>query len=166
MSLAPNWAQLLTTVLGFLMLVWIMRKYAWGPIIDLIDQRREKIEADYKAAERELGSAEQLKADFETKLSEIKVIERERVQEAVHKGEQLAENIVTKARTEIDQTKQKSLQDLEIESRKAQQELRDDVVNLAIGAAEKLIGERLDDAKHRQLIEQYIDELALDGGGK
>lgn len=166
MSLAPNWPQLLTTVVGFLLLVWIMRKYAWGPILDLLDQRREKIETDYKAAERELGSAEQLKADFETKLSEIKVIERERVQEAVKKGEVLADGIVTKARAEVDQTKAKSLQDLEMEARKAQKQLRDDVVDLAIGAAEKLIGERLDDAKHRQLIQQYIDELALDGPGK
>jgi len=166
MSLAPNWPQLLTTVVGFLLLVWIMRKYAWGPILDLLDQRREKIESDYQAAERELGSAEQLKADFETKLSEIKVIERERVQEAVKKGEVLADGIVTKARAEVDQTKAKSLQDLEMEARKAQKQLRDDVVDLAIGAAEKLIGERLDDEKHRQLIQQYIDELALDGPGK
>jgi F-type H+-transporting ATPase subunit b len=163
MSLAPNWPQLLTTVVGFLLLVWIMRKFAWGPILDLLDQRREKIESDYKAAERELGSAEALKADFETKLSEIKVIERERVQEAVKKGEQLADGIVTKARAEVDQSKAKSLADLEMEARKAQKQLRDDVVDLAIGAAEKLIGERLDDDKHRQLIQRYIDELALDG---
>lgn len=163
MSLAPNWPQLLTTVVGFLLLVWIMRKFAWGPILDLLDQRREKIESDYKAAERELVSAEALKADFETKLSEIKVIERERVQEAVKKGEQLADGIVTKARAEVDQSKAKSLADLEMEARKAQKQLRDDVVDLAIGAAEKLIGERLDDDKHRQLIQRYIDELALDG---
>lgn len=163
MSLAPNWPQLLTTVVGFLLLVWIMRKFAWGPILDLLDQRREKIDSDYKAAERELGSAEALKADFETKLSEIKVIERERVQEAVKKGEQLADGIVTKARAEVDQSKAKSLADLEMEARKAQKQLRDDVVELAIGAAEKLIGERLDDDKHRQLIQRYIDELALDG---
>jgi F-type H+-transporting ATPase subunit b len=143
-----------------------MRKFAWGPILDLLDQRREKIDSDYKAAERELGSAEALKADFETKLSEIKVIERERVQEAVHRGEQLADGIVTKARAEVDQTKAKSLQDLDLEARKAQKQLRDDVVHLAIGAAEKLIDERLDDQKHRQLIERYIDELALDTGGR
>jgi F-type H+-transporting ATPase subunit b len=157
---------LFTTIVGFLILVWILRKFAWGPILDLLDQRREKIESDYVAAERELGSAEQLKADFETKLSEIKVIERERVQEAVKKGEVLADGIVTKARAEVDQSKAKSLQDLEMEARKAQKQLRNDVVDLAIGAAEKLIGERLDDEKHRQLIQQYIDELALDGPGK
>jgi len=159
MSLAPNWPQLLTTILGFLLLVWIMRKFAWNPILDLLDQRREKIETDYAAAERELSSAESLKADFETKLGEIKVIERERVQEAVKRGEELAGGIVEKARGEVDQTRAKGRQDLELESRKARQELRDDVVDLAIGAAEKLIGERLDEAKHRQLIEHYIDSV-------
>jgi len=164
--MAPNWPQLITTIVGFLILMWILKKFAWGPILDMLDQRRDKIESDYKAAERELGSAEELKADFETKLGEIKVIERERVQEAVKKGEQLADGIVTKARSEVDESKAKGLQDLEIESRKAQKQLRDDVVHLAVGAAEKLIGERLDDDKHRQLIQQYIDELALDGPGE
>lgn len=166
MNMAPNWPQLITTVIGFLILVWILKKFAWGPLLDLLDERREKIEDDYKAAERELGSAENLKADFETKLSEIKVIERERVQEAVKKGEDLAGGIVTKARAEVEQTKEKSLQDLEIESRKAQKQLRDDVVHLTIGAAEKLIGERLDDDKHRQLIQQYIAELTVGGPGE
>jgi F-type H+-transporting ATPase subunit b len=159
MNMAPNWPQLITTAIGFLILVWIMRKFAWGPILDMLDQRREKIEHDYAAAEKELSSAESLKSDFETKLSEIAVIQRERVQEAVKKGEELAGGIVTKARGEMDQARQKGMQDLEIETRKAELQLRDDVARLAIGAAEKLIGERLDDDKHRQLIQQYIDQL-------
>jgi F-type H+-transporting ATPase subunit b len=157
--MAPNIPQLLTTAIGFLILVWIMKKFAWGPIIDMIDQRRDKIEKDYVAAEKELSEATTLKTDFETKLGEISVIQREKVQEAVKRGEQLADGIVTKARGEMDQARVKSMQDLEIETRKAELELRDDVANLAIGAAEKLIGERLDDAKHRQLIQQYIDQL-------
>jgi F-type H+-transporting ATPase subunit b len=159
MNMAPNIPQLLTTVIGFLILVWILRRFAWGPILDLIEQRREKIARDYSSAERELQEAESLKGDFETKLSEIKVIERERVQEAVKRGEDLAEGIVTRARAEVTETKAKGVQDLEIEAQKAQLGLRDDVVALAIGAAEKLIGERLDDASHRRLIERYIDEI-------
>jgi F-type H+-transporting ATPase subunit b len=159
MNMAPNVPQLLTTVAGFLVLVWILRKFAWGPILDLIDQRREKIVRDYRAAEQELESAAALKGDFETKLGEIKTIERERVQEAVKRGEDLRDGILAKARSEAEQTKAKGLQDLDVESQKAQLRLRDDVVALAIGAAEKLIGERLDEAKHRQLIERYIAEI-------
>ncbi len=157
--ITPNVTQVLTTVVGFLLLVWVLAKFAWGPILDQLDKRRDKIERDYAAAEQQLGEAEGLKADFAVKLGEIKTLERERIQEAVKKGEDIAGGIVSEARQQAEVVKTKGRQDLEIEAQKAQVELRDTVVALAIGAAEKLIHERLDDQKHRQLIEQYIDHL-------
>jgi len=157
--ITPNVTQVLTTVVGFLLLVWVMAKFAWGPILDQLDKRRDKIERDYAAAEEQLGEAESLKADFAVKLGEIKTLERERIQEAVKKGEGIAGGIVAEARQQAEVAKAKGRQDLEIEAQKAQVELRDTVVALAIGAAEKLIHERLDDQKHRQLIEQYIDHI-------
>ena len=157
--ITPNVTQVLTTVVGFLILVWVMGKFAWGPILDQLDKRRAKIEGDYAAAEQQLGEAESLKADFAHKLGEIKTLERERIQEAVKKGEGIAGGIVSEARQQAEVVKTKGRQDLEIEAQKAQVELRDTDVALAIGAAEKLIHERLDDQKHRQLIEQYIDHI-------
>lgn len=155
----PKLPQLLTQLVGFIILVWILKKYAWGPILDLLDQRRDKIDGDYAAAEKNLAEAEQLKGDFEIKLTDIKVIEREKVQEAVKRGEDLAEGIVGKARNQAEDLKAKADQDIELESHKAQLELRDSVVAMALGAAEKVIGERLDDNLHRKLIEDYINEI-------
>jgi len=155
----PKIPQLLTTVVGFLLLVLLMRKYAWGPILDLLDERRKKVEDDYSAAERNLSDAEELKRDFESKLTDIKAIEREKVQEAVKRGEEIADGIVGKARSSADETKAKAAQDIDLEAHKAQLELRDTTVAMAIGAAEKVIGERLDDELHRKLINDYIDTL-------
>jgi len=155
----PKLPQLLTTLVGFLLMVWILSKYAWGPILDLLDQRREKIEKDYTDAEQTLESAKGLEAGFEAKLVDIKVLERERVQEAVKRGEELSDNIVAKARSDAQTTREKGLQDLEIESQKAQIQLRDDVVGMALGAAEKVINAKLDDAEQRRLIQDYIDNL-------
>jgi len=155
----PNITNLLTTAVGFLLFVWVLAKFAWGPILDTLDNRREKIEKDYAAAEKNLSEAEELKGEFELKLADIKVIERERVQEAVKRGEGLADGIVTKARHNADETRHKVEQDLELEAHKAQLELRDSVVAMAIGAAEKVIGERLDDDVHRRLISEYIDNI-------
>ena len=155
----PKLPQLLTTLVGFLLMVWILSKYAWGPILDLLDQRREKIEKDYTDAEQTLESAKGLEAGFEAKLVDIKVLERERVQEAVKRGEELSDNIVAKARGDAQTTREKGLQDLEIESQKAQIQLRDDVVGMALGAAEKVINAKLDDAEQRRLIQDYIDNL-------
>ena len=155
----PKLPQLLTTLVGFLLMVWILSKYAWGPILDLLDQRREKIEKDYVDAEQTLESAKGLEAGFEAKLVDIKSLERERVQEAVKRGEELSDNIVAKARDDAQTTREKGLQDLEIESQKAQINLRDDVVGMALGAAEKVINTKLDDAEQRRLIQDYIDNL-------
>jgi F-type H+-transporting ATPase subunit b len=155
----PKLPQLLTTLIGFLLLVWILGKFAWGPIIDLLDRRRESIRREFAEAEQARASAESLKGDFEAKLGDIKGIERERVQEAVKRGEQLAANIVTQAKQDADAAREKGRQDLEIEAQKAQIELRDSVVAMAIGAAEKVIGTKLDEEYHRKLIREYIDDL-------
>jgi F-type H+-transporting ATPase subunit b len=160
----PKLPQLLTTALGFLFFVWILGKFAWGPILDLLDERRSKIDGDYTAAEQNLAESEKLKGDFELKLADIKVIQREMVQEAVKRGEDIADGIEKKARAGAEDTRHKATQDIEIEAQKAQIELRDDVVSLAIGAAEKVIGERLDDSLHRKLITEYIDGLKPEGG--
>lgn len=161
----PNFVNLLTTAVGFIIFVMVLRKFAWGPILNLLDARRQKIEGDYAAAEKNLADAEQLKGEFESKLSDIKSIERERVQEAVKRGEGIADGIVHKARSEAEAAVAKAEQDIEIEAHKAQLELRDSVVAMAIGAAEKVIGTKLDDAMHRKLITEYIDGLDKTGSG-
>ncbi len=160
----PKIPQLLTMALGFGIFVWVLSKHAWGPIIDMLDERRAKIDGDYAAAEKNLEEADALKGDFESKLADIKAIEREKVQEAVKKGEELADGIVVKARTQAEETKSKAGQDIELEAHKAQLELRDSVVSMALGAAEKVIGERLDDDLHRKLISEYIENLPASGG--
>lgn len=161
----PNITNLLTTAVGFLIFVWVLAKFAWGPILNLLDARRQKIEGDYAAAEKNLAEAEALKGDFEAKLHDIKSIERERVQEAVRRGEGIADGIVGKARSDAATTVAKAEQEIEIEAHKAQLELRDSVVALAIGAAEKVIRTKLDDAMHRKLITEYIEDVEKRGSG-
>ena len=155
----PNITNLLTAVVGFLLFVWVLAKFAWGPILSLLDQRRDDIQEDYAAAERNLAEAESLKGEFELKLQDIKVIEREKVQEAVKRGEDLAHTIVDKANEEAVHKVEKAEQDIELEAQQAQLVLRDSVVSMAIGAAEKVIGERMDDDLHRKLIQDYIDSI-------
>ncbi len=152
-------AQVLTNIIGFLLVVWILRKYAWGPILGLLDARREKIRSDFADAEKALRDAENLKGEFNTKLGDIRNIERERVQEAVKRGEGIADGIVDEARKQADATRQKAQTDIALEADKARLELRDSVVAMAIAASEKVIGERLDDEKHRRLIREFIDNL-------
>ena len=152
-------AQVVTNIIGFLIVVWILAKFAWGPILGLLDARREKIQGDFAEAEKALTDAEELKGEFSAKLGDIKVIEREKVQEAVKRGEGIADGIVTEARRSADSVREKAELDITMETEKAQIALRDSVVQMAIAASAKVIGERLDDEKHRKLIRDFIDNL-------
>ncbi len=154
-----NIPVVLTNIAGFVIVVWILAKFAWGPILDLLDSRRDKIASDFAEAEQARGDAEVLKGDFESKLGDIKVIEREKVQEAVTRGEEIADRLKTEAHSKAEMTLDKARQDIDVESQKAQLALRDDVVTLALGSAEKLINQKLDDETHRRLIREYIDNL-------
>ncbi len=154
-----DFSVVLTTIIGFLIVVAILKKFAWEPILNLLDERRETIRKDFADAETARTDAEEIKHDFELKIGEIKVIERERIQEAAKAGENLASRIKTEAQDKAEATLSKARTDIEVETQKAQAELRDTVVDLAIGAAEKLLNEKLDNETHRRLISDYIEDL-------
>lgn len=152
-------ALLLTNIVAFLILLAILKRFAWGPLLRMIDARREKIRSDYAAAQGKLDEAENLRGDFEDKLSNIKVIERERTQEAVKRGEEIASKLEAEAKGKAGDFLTRAEAELDRDVASARLALREQVVSMSIAAAEKLIKEKLDDAKHRQLVEDFIQEL-------
>jgi len=146
-------------VIAFMLLVWLLKKYAWGPIMSVLDERASKIKGDYDAAAGKLGEAEQLRQDYDSKLAEIKALERERLQEAVKRGEDIAGRLEQEARDKAGSFMDKAESELEREVGAARLELREQVVTMALAAAEKVVQEKLDDAKHRQLVESFIQDL-------
>jgi F-type H+-transporting ATPase subunit b len=162
-ALGIDYAQILTTLIGFVVVVLILRKTAWGPILDFLDARREKIRKDYADADHARGEAEGLKGQFEAKLADIRTLERQQVQEAVKRGEQVAQGVVAEAHAKAEATLAKAQADIGMEAEKAQLALRAQLVDMALLAAEKAINERLDDERHRRLIKEYIDSLGQVG---
>ena len=150
---------LATNIIAFLIFVWVLKKFAWGPLMSMLDERKAKIQGDFATAEGKVAEAEQLRGDFEAKLAEIKTMEREKLQEATKRGEDLAARLEAEARDKASNILGKGEAELEREVASARSELRAQVVTMAIGAAEMLIRDRLDDDKHRQLVEDYIQSL-------
>ncbi len=152
-------ALLVTNILAFILLLLILRKFAWGPILKMLDDRRDKVQGDYATAKAKVDEAEGLRQGFEDKLDDIKGLERERVQEAVKRGESIAASLERAARDKAEDIREKGHADLDRDVATARLELRETVVSMTITAAEKLVKEKLDDAKHRQLIEDFISGL-------
>lgn len=152
-------SQLLTHALGFLVTVWILKRFAWGPLLDLLEERRAKIAGEFQAIEQQKNEVARLAADYEARLKEIDAERRQKLIEATEEGKKIAAEIKAAAQDEVKQLREKAKADLEREVAKAKVQLKQDLVAMTIAATERLLRERLDEAKHRELIARYIDDL-------
>ncbi len=154
-----QWQLLLTHGIGFLITLWILKKFAWGPILGIIDERQEKIADEFKNIENEKDKAANLSVEYEAKLKNIDDERRAKMVEAVDEGKKIAEEIKKSAQNDAKLLSDKNKLELERDVAKAKVQLKEDMVTMTMAAAEKIIKERLDDAKHRQLINEFIDNL-------
>ena len=154
-----QWQLLLTHSIGFLITLWILKKFAWGPILSLLEERRTKIADEFKNIDDEKGKAESLSLEYENKLKGIDEERRAKLVEAVNEGKKIAEEIKNNAQVESKQLAEKNQQELQREYEKAKVQLRNDIVTVTVIAAEKIINEKLDAAKHHQLINNVINNL-------
>ncbi len=158
-NIIPDLPQLLTHAVGFLITLWLLKKFAWGPLLNLMEDRRNKIRDEFETIENEKMRVDQLTTDYENKLKDIDAERRAKLVEAVDEGKKIAEEIKAEARNDARKTVEKAKEDLERDVAKAKVQLKNDMVAITIAAAEKLVGERLDDAKHRELIGNFIDNV-------
>lgn len=150
---------LVTQIIGFLIVLWVLRRFAWGPVLGMLEERRMRIAGEVAASERLRREAEALKADYENQLRTIETQARERIQQAVVEGQKIAEEIRTTAQAEARSIAEKSRANLELDVKKARVELREEIVALALGAAERLLKERLDAKEQGRVVERFLDEL-------
>src|SRR5437867_11300079 len=151
--------QVFTQILGFLLMVWILRRYAWGPVVGMLEARREKIAGELKEADRLKGEALGLKARYESELKGIEVQARQRMQEAVAEGQRVAGEIRTQAQKDAAVRLERAADEILREQEKAKELLKRQVIGLSIRAAEKILRGQLDDSAQRKLAGEFIDEV-------
>jgi F-type H+-transporting ATPase subunit b len=151
--------QVLTQIVGFLLLLWLLKKYAWGPLLAMLDDRRNKIATELTEIKTTKEDLSQLRADYEARMQEIEKQARVKVQEAVLEGGQLAREITTAARAEADQILVKAKENIDREVAAARIQMRNEVASLVIRTAEKVIRKELNEQKNKELVLQYMDEL-------
>jgi len=148
-----------TQILGFLLLLWGLSKWAWGPLTKQLEARRQRIAGEFAEAERRQVAADQLKAKLEQDLSGIDVQAREKLQEAVSEGQKVAGEIRAQAQQEAQARMARAEEEMMREREKAKELLKEQVISLSIATAEKILKSKLDEPAHRQLAGQFIDEV-------
>jgi F-type H+-transporting ATPase subunit b len=153
------WSQIVTHIIGFLIAVWILRKFAWGPILRLLEERRQKIQGEFDRIGEEQKRNAALRAEYEAQLRGIEAQARVRIQEAVQEGQKVAGSIREQAREEAHQQIARAREEVGRERDKAQVALRNDMVDMVLRATERLLHERLDEERHRRLVSEFIASL-------
>jgi F-type H+-transporting ATPase subunit b len=154
-----EWQQILTHAVGFLITVWLLKKFAWVPLMNMMEERRTKIVSEFDKIEAEKTSVAELQADYERKLKDIDVERRARLVEAINEGKKIAQDIRVTAQRDAKEYMNKAKLELEREVDKAKVQLKEDMIAMTMSAAQKILQEQLDDAKHREMIGRFIDEV-------
>ncbi len=154
-----KWPEIVTHIIGFVIALWILRRYAWTPILSMLEERRNCIqeEMDNTAADRR--EAADTLAGYQEKMKDIDSEARTKIQEAVREGQAVAAEVKDSARKEAQTFLDRAKEEIDREKAKAKIELRRDVVDLSLRAAEKLLGETLDEEKNRRLVDAFIEDL-------
>ncbi len=154
---------LLTHVVGFLLVLWLLRRFAWGPVLNFLEQRRQKIVGEFDKIEQEHQAVGRLKAEYEDHLRNIEAEGRQKIQEAVKEGNAAAAKIKERAQEERHQRLERVNEEVRMLEDSARETLRKRTVELALRAAEKAVQEKLDDPKHEELISRFIQDLEARG---
>ena len=152
-------AQVLTTIITFLIVLWTLKILMWKPIPELLDRRREQVASKFEEIDRKMGEANALIADYEERLKRIDDEARERHNKAVDEGRKMASEIIEKSRHDAEGITTKAKEAMEMELEKARQELRREIVEMTLAATGKLLSISVDDEKHRQLVDGFISDL-------
>jgi F-type H+-transporting ATPase subunit b len=151
--------QVATQILGFLILLWILRKFAWGPVLGMLEARRQKIAGEFAEAERRQTAADEARAKLEQAMRDIETQKRLKIQEGVAEGQRVAAEIHAQAQKRASDRMAQAEDEVAREREKAKELLKQQMIRISLRSAEKILREVLDESHQRKLVAEFIDEV-------
>jgi F-type H+-transporting ATPase subunit b len=149
----------LWTGITFLVLLVVLGKFAWGPIVKMLAERERTIRDAIDSAKKERAEAERMLAEQKESLARAQREAAEIAKRNAQEVEKLRQELTDRARKEADELIATARRQVAEEISKARAELKAQVVDLAIDAAARLVKANLDDKAQRALVEEYIAQL-------
>ena len=146
----------LWTAVVFVVLLFILWKYAWGPIVHALQQREQAIADQIAQAQRQHQQAQSLLAEYQQKLAQSQQEIQQMLEEARRQAEQTSRDILQQAHQQAEADRQKMLQDIQRAKQQALREIAAETANLAVLLAGKILQAELRPDRHRQLIQQTM----------
>lgn len=154
-----NFGLFFWTWLVFFALLYLLKKFAWPPLVKATVEREQRIEAQLAEAERRNKEAQALLEEHKRLLEESRSKAHAMITEAKSFAEKERAAALEKTRQEQEELLARALRDISAERDRAVEDLRREAVDLSLAAASKLIGQRLDSETDRKIVQEYLAGL-------
>ena len=149
----------LFTLLNFLAVFFVGKRFLWGPVTKMVQERQREIDDMYSEADTARASAKAMEEEYQGKLSDARATSEQIVRDAVSRGQAREEEIIRQANADASAMMDKAVADIALEKKKAINDAKDEIAGIAMEIAGKVVGRQLSDADQAQLVDQFIDEL-------
>ena len=154
-----NFWTALFTLLNFLVLFFVAKKFLIGPILQIIADRQKEIDDLYLDAGNAKTNAEAMQAEYQQKLEAAHATSEQIVRDAVLRGQAREEEIIRQANAEASAIMDKAAADIAQEKKKAINDTKNEISGIAVAIAEKVVGRELNNADQNQLVDDFINRL-------
>ncbi len=155
----PEPGLIIWTLVSFFILLILLKKVAFPPILKGMKKREETIKQQLEEAQKTKKEAENLLGDYKRQLAEARSEAQKIINEGKSLGENMRKEIVQKAQEESNQIVKRAQEEIELQKQKAILELQEKIADLSIMAATKIINKSLNTEDNRRLVEEYVSKV-------
>lgn len=158
-ALGLHWETSIIAIVAFFVLYLLLRKYAFGPLFSVMEQRRQLIQDQIGNAEKNRQEAQALLAEQQQAIQNARKEAYEILEQARQTSAKQADELIEIAKAEAGRIKEDALRDIENEKNKAVAALRSQVSAMSVLIASKIIEKQVDEQSQKTLIDQYLKEV-------
>jgi len=155
----PSGTEMIWGIGAFLIVLFFMMRVAYPAVKKMMDDRTERIRNNIDNAERVRSEAQTILDDYQRQLADAKNEANRIIEEARQTAESLRRDLMSRAEVEVAELRQRNQEDIRAAQDRALAELRAQVADIAIGAAEVVVQHSLDRQTNVQLVENFINQV-------
>ena len=158
-TLGINLKIFIAQLVNFVIVLLVMWKFAYKPIINLLDKRAKKVEDSIKNAEQIEKRVKQIEKEQHTIISKAKIEAVEILETAREDAEKRKEEFLIKTKVEVDQVIQKGKEQIRKEKNQMLVEVKEDIIKIAIEASKKILKEEINEKKSEKMAEDVVNKM-------
>ncbi|PWW08423.1 F-type H+-transporting ATPase subunit b [Paenibacillus cellulosilyticus] len=153
------WSTFGIQLVAFLILFWLLKRYAFGPLFGIMEQRKALIQSQLDNAENSRKQASQQLEEQKQALQQARKEAHDIIEQARATSSKQADDIIGTAKSEATRLKDDAVRDIDSEKNKAIAALRGEVGGMSVAIASKIIEKQIDEKSQEQLVDQYLKEV-------